>query len=341
MKQTLWLHIGPHKTGTSSIQQAMEGYDDGATRFARLGPANHSVALSCAFRSDLTDFISLARLGIDPSEAASIGADTREVLLEELSTPGQTLILSAEAMSLFHKADFAALAAFAGPHVARIRVLAYARDPLGRLSSLVQQVVRSGMANLDHLSFSYRGQFEAALQVFGLGNLEVRRFDPDRFHAGSLIADFCHSVGAIPEGLATDHVRSGLSTEALGLLHLWNQCAEADQGSTERFRARNRTINLLSRQFPGRFRLTPALAGHFLPADDLAWLRDELGVDFTGDLAATDRLPTDLASLDDLAVVTDQTRARLQDIARARGVAPASGDVEDILTALFQQFLNR
>lgn len=341
MKQTLWLHIGPHKTGTSSIQQAMQTYDDGVTRYARLGPSNHSVALTCAFRTALTESVALARHGISLSDAAGIGADTREVLQEELATPGQTLILSAEAMSLFTQTDFGALAGWVQTDVARLRVLAYARDPLGRLSSLVQQVVRAGGVDLDRLSFPYRDQFEAALAVFGRENLMVRRFDPKTFQGGSLIGDFCHCVGADPAGRDLAHLRSGLSREALGLLVKWNQTEDAQQGSTERFRARNRTINLLTRNFPGRFRLSPDFAARLLPEGDLDWLRDEIGIDFTADLRTAQALPDDLGSIDDLRVVSDQTRARLADLARNRGLAPEVTSVDGILTGLLQQFLDR
>lgn len=341
MKQTLWLHIGPHKTGTTSIQNALDGYDDGATRYARLGLPNHSIALTCAFGIDLKDNATLGRFGIPFEEAGDIGADVRQVLAEELSTPGHTLILSGEGMSVFGPQDFGALADFVRPFVHRTRVLAYARDPLSRLSSMVQQVVRVGTLDLATLSLSYRSQLEAALTTFGKDNMAVKRFDTSLFPGGSPVADFCQSVGADPTGREDVHARTGVSRDVIGLLHRWNQTEAAVQGSTERFRARTRLINVLSRTFPGRFRLAPAYARSLLPPDDLEWLRDEIGIDFTGALDGAEDLAGDVGSIDDLGLVSAETHKRLAALARNRGVPPGDGSIEAIMSALFQQILAR
>ncbi len=44
-----YLHIGTNKTGSTYIQQAIHGYDDGATYVPRLGRANQSYFLIGAF----------------------------------------------------------------------------------------------------------------------------------------------------------------------------------------------------------------------------------------------------------------------------------------------------
>ena len=43
--QEVILHIGVHKTGTSSIQNALHRFDDGGTFYAQLGNNNHSAVM--------------------------------------------------------------------------------------------------------------------------------------------------------------------------------------------------------------------------------------------------------------------------------------------------------
>ena len=51
MKDTIWLHIGTHKTGSTALQRSLATYDDGTTRFARLGTPHHSAPMAILFRS--------------------------------------------------------------------------------------------------------------------------------------------------------------------------------------------------------------------------------------------------------------------------------------------------
>jgi len=44
MKEVI-LHIGQHKTGSTSIQFNLQDFDDGKSRYAQLGHPNHSVPL--------------------------------------------------------------------------------------------------------------------------------------------------------------------------------------------------------------------------------------------------------------------------------------------------------
>ncbi len=43
------LHLGSHKTGSTSIQSALKRFDNGKIAYANLGNANHSAPLFTAF----------------------------------------------------------------------------------------------------------------------------------------------------------------------------------------------------------------------------------------------------------------------------------------------------
>ena len=47
------IHIGMHKTGSTSIQRSLQGYRDDRFQYARLGKtANHSLAMYSLFAAD-------------------------------------------------------------------------------------------------------------------------------------------------------------------------------------------------------------------------------------------------------------------------------------------------
>ncbi|MEM0978577.1 MAG: hypothetical protein AAGJ34_13665 [Pseudomonadota bacterium] len=48
------LHIGLHKTGTTAIQHAFSGYDDGTTVYGRFGDPNHGSAIITALTNRRT-----------------------------------------------------------------------------------------------------------------------------------------------------------------------------------------------------------------------------------------------------------------------------------------------
>ncbi len=48
-KELVWLHIGTHKTGTTAIQTGLKSFDNGVTRYARMGSANHTAVMSALF----------------------------------------------------------------------------------------------------------------------------------------------------------------------------------------------------------------------------------------------------------------------------------------------------
>ena len=48
----LFLHIGMHKTGSSSIQFSLNGFENESIRYAKLGFENHSVPIYTAFSED-------------------------------------------------------------------------------------------------------------------------------------------------------------------------------------------------------------------------------------------------------------------------------------------------
>lgn len=90
------LHIGMHKTGTSSIQDCLASFDDGTTRYAQFGVANHSIPMTTIFADDPYAY----HIWRDQGAAASLvdqrRSDYRAMLEQQLrSSDHERLIISA------------------------------------------------------------------------------------------------------------------------------------------------------------------------------------------------------------------------------------------------------
>ena len=337
MKDVVWLHIGPHKTGSSAIQKALQDYDDGTTRVARLGRPNHSIALTAAFKIDLTQSLIFTRMGIDAEAAGKLRAETLNRLVEELAGPAARLVLSAEAVSNFTAADFEALTSFLMPFTRDIRVLAYARAPIDMLSSLVQQRIRSGRTEALPDDYLYRSRFGSAVQVLGAEKVQVGRFDPASFVGRSLIRDVYNRLQLTASPPEDQLVHAGLSRAALAVLLDWNASEGAAQGSPERVRARNRVINLLGATFPGRFRLSPDIVRGLVQKPDLEWLFQTFGIDFRDNCQSETR-DGDLRSLDDFKADLREVESKVVELAQGYGLDLGDASAASALTALYRMF---
>lgn len=66
--RTVYLHVGMHKTGSTAIQSAFSGFDDGKTKYADLGYQNHSIPFCTAFSGDYQDYHIWKSVGLTPDQ---------------------------------------------------------------------------------------------------------------------------------------------------------------------------------------------------------------------------------------------------------------------------------
>ena len=100
-----------HKTGTTAIQSALAGFDDGRTRMARLGAQNHSIPMLTVFAADPTRYHVWVRQGLPPEEVLRRRDIYRAKLDAELSLSRDQLVISGEEMSLMRATSVAAMIA--------------------------------------------------------------------------------------------------------------------------------------------------------------------------------------------------------------------------------------
>jgi hypothetical protein len=300
MPKKIVLHIGMHKTGSSSIQKSLADFDDGKTRFAQLGQANHSVPLFTIFSERRFERRHFTQKGYSPTKLKTILADFENQLDHELSLDRDTLIISAEDLSILKsKRDVAAMKKRLEEYTRDIQVIAYIRDPVGFCSSSFQQRVRVGYSQYALPLPGYRNRYEPYISVFGAENIDFVRFAPDQFPENSVVADFFART-KIESGLVTEKsANSTLSDAATRLLFLFNKKGPLASGNQMVLTARQKTTIALRKACKSepnfKFPKELILANEALH-EDLEWLHENTGIHFKTDKVQSLEL-TEIAKL--------------------------------------------
>lgn len=184
------LHIGIHKTGSSSIQDSLNGFDDDRFLYLRLRHPNHSAEFGRLF-------------GFGPKYEGSIEYNTNTInLINESidSLSGRTLIVSGEDLSAFNPLQVGKLANFLRSSFSEISVVSYVRPPASYITSSFQQRVKSYQVGSKDKTpiIAYRKLrpiFDTYDNEFGRENVFVYKFNPTTFPNRCVATHFSQKIG--------------------------------------------------------------------------------------------------------------------------------------------------
>ena len=198
------IHIGLHKTGTSSIQRFLHEnqrnlFDEGFIYDCptRRWPNHHLIAT-----------------GIRDGQ---IDPDIRRFLTDLIDGRGErTVLLSSE---MFAEADFDVDTFRSFLDGLSVETLAYLRNPCDQLVSSFNEVVRDPKARwtrrITERPFAYDpSYFTLLMRWLDWGHLRLCPYDRAQWHAGSLLSDFLNTIGADPAKFAIADLRENVSMAA-------------------------------------------------------------------------------------------------------------------------------
>lgn len=202
MKKKLYLHIGFHKTGTSSLQ---EFFDNNREELLKNGvcyiksfdtrfPAN--VDLSWAFNKNPPPWASFN----EGSPSEIIAYYNKQLKLNICDT----VIISSEDFCLYDRQPQCIhnLKTFLSDY--DVKIVAYLRDPMEFIISLYSHAVRSRVVSCDlkthiagHYKFfaaDYHARLALWLNEFGKENLIIKKYSPGEFVNNNLVDDFFDAI---------------------------------------------------------------------------------------------------------------------------------------------------
>ncbi|MGV6847569.1 MAG: hypothetical protein ACWA5A_04235, partial [Marinibacterium sp.] len=352
MVSEIVLHLGMHKTGSTSIQQALRGYDDGTVLFAPLDRANHSEALQLLFtdgqegafrKLDRAEFAARRQRVADQIETAASGGHAR-------------LILSGEGAMFFTADEIGKMREFFSRLASSLRVILYVREPIGYASSWFQQRVKKGHRGFAIPAPDYRTRIGPMIDHFGREAVDLVPFVPADFPRQSVVQDFARRVGAKPDLLRDAPSNESLFAFTTAALYLWNREKRAQNRSPARARAQGAAVRLLQKHGHGgklrkrlekaggkdadllgkglkKFRFSDASIRAALDLDDVRWMEEALGAALLGPATPAEN-DDGITSAADLEALADATHLWIDPILRRRKITPPAPGMPAALDAL-------
>lgn len=231
--KTIVLHIGLHKTGTSSIQETLAAnrpllVERGLLYPASL-PANHSNFVYNAFASAPEAYHANRARGLTREEIAARTARSLEALRREVAeTACGTIVFSAEDACTLKADEVARMQAFLADLAPSptLRVLLYTRHPVDYVASAVQEnvkgngltVARAKQIHLGAAPQRFRRIHDTYADAFGREAVTFRSFEAARAGPGGLIGDFLGALGTDATGIAEVRRNESIAGELVPFL---------------------------------------------------------------------------------------------------------------------------
>lgn len=280
------LHIGMHKTGTSSIQNSLaSALIDPRFRFIQLGGmANGSLIMGNAY-------VPIDSYPHDPQAPLETRVAARRNAMIMLTTSlseagGQTPILSAELICSLSPESKEHLLDLLVRFHADLKVAAYLRRPKSYLQSAFQERLKHGFVPLKDFkqSVRYEWKFLPFERAIGRENVSIKLFSPEFLHEGCVVLDFARTWGIEIDRNRIKRDNSALSMEGVKLLYIYrmqNRSVRAEDPPVLDFCASitGKGLRLHSSICERAAQITDA---------DIEWASERIGVAITDDWVEDD-----------------------------------------------------
>lgn len=338
------LHIGTHKTGSSSIQATFDGYRDGNDfAYGAMAPTpNHGFHIS----RHLDYVLGAARQSRSPDAVTE--ARLLESLETELNSPVTTLFYSGEAFSTMSGQKVEAFLDLLTRSGRDVHVLCYLRDPISWPGSAAQQWIKASFWCKTRLpAIRYSNLLSAWMEHLPADHITLRKFDRDEFQNGSLIEDVCLWAGIDPTRLTSKAQNSNeaISDGATRLLYQLNAVHSAAPENASRNVAYRNTARVIKTTVNGgpKFK-TPVqcMSEDKLLKVNMDWLAKHTSIDFRPEVEAALPLMRGQSFAEEMSRIDPAPRAQF-DAALSAFDLPANRDtpIRDAVSSLYLDFCQR
>ena len=299
------VHIGMHKTGTSSIQRTLYNHlNHESIDYLDLGGANHSLPIAALFEANpkrkeilLKRFLSERE---EEDREGSLNKLMAKMIDQFKNMKSGTLIISGEGIRAIDPKGLIQFRDLLATYFDEIKIIGYVREPVSYLESAFQQIAKEGqcLQRLDRIYPYYRkfGNFE---EIFGEENLLLYKFDRDRLYQGDVVKDFCKRIGfSIPDEKIVRSNES-ISLNALSALCNFWSCEGGKYFLGLPKRKKKRFISFFRFVKGDKLHFSKELVQPILDRNrqDLEWIEQRLGEPLETDLSYKEPAVTDLEDL--------------------------------------------
>lgn len=325
MFDTIYCHIGSHKTGTTSIQDTFQ-----SNQTVLRGSGVYFVEKRAGVLAHIARSPSRVVPGLiksrSPEKVRFFSASAEKKLAAASAAPEtHTAVLSSEDMLVLSPADVLELHRYLKTFARNLKVIYYVRHPFSRIPSLQAQAIKTGHALVEAPDARYLENYERQLgrwiDGFGKENIDVREFTP-----GGQVADICSAIGVedLAEKLNIVRRNDSLSHAALLIASALNRLGP-------KIGNHRKLIGLLQQIKGRKYTCDPAALANLQPQIDqrLAYLNDNFGLVL--------QTPTPPTHCDDRNVIFDiQALASLGDVLHTTALENSrlKSEIDDLQTEI-------
>lgn len=328
-KRRLLLHVGMHKTGTSSIQEVFSQSNDPQLEYVNWINSNHSSLFILLFEDEgkLGQYHGFRNRG---EKCIADLPDLRATWMEQLTNQingadGKTVIFSAEDCSApAYASALERLHLFFAQAGSDIGVIGYARAPESFMQAAFQQNLRGGVVidmGRKGPRPNYRERFEKIDRIFGRDQVLLKEYNRNAFPGGDVVKDFADSIGVSrPHKRDIITINESLSLEATALLYVQRTRGRGFvSGFAEAELANNAFVAALSRIGHRRFSFSDGLLSPLVEgmADDVRWMEERLGHPFSETPRHSAKPISAMEEFDQIALQSYETLIREADLPHA------------------------
>ena len=193
MKQLI-LHIGLHKTGSTAIQTALKGYNKNKVRSIAFKEENHSIPMYTIFSEKRYNYHIWKKAGISNEDIDKKKIAYLNILMNEFKNQkAETLIISAEDLSVLGDYEVKKLSEFLTAQQITSRIICYVRDPLSWAVSASQEMTKNGNGtpNLDNF---FKSRIQKYIKYFGKENIKVFDYQKSTEIEKSIVSHFSREL---------------------------------------------------------------------------------------------------------------------------------------------------
>lgn len=337
---TIFLHIGMHKTGSTAIQSSFNGLNNGKTRYAKLGYENHSIPFYTAFSGRHKEYNIWRRAGIGVNQIEQIRSECLNRIKQEFSNSGpENIIISGEDISLLPISGLQGFRQIVGA-CTNVKIIIYVREPISFMVSNLQENIKNGAAVVSPTLPMYEFRIKKFQTVFGVENVVIRHFAAEHLYENDIVKDFSRLVGvAAPRKGPSSN--TSISTEAVKIIYLLNQMISEFGEPIEYLQARKSLIDHAKESFPGKFFLPPHLITGCIDTEDVNWLYSATGIDFRNSQVEPTQFSRQALDLY-LSTLEPSTLATIRDyVKQTIGLREVPKDAQFLLARYFMSFLKK
>jgi len=278
----VFLHIGMHKTGTSTIQKSLHGYNKNGIKTIGFDEANHQIPLFTIFSKNGLNYRRWKVRGFTQNRIIKIKENYIKILEKEATDNTiKKLIISGEDLGLLKTREQIELCKFFKNNDFIVKIIYIIREPHSWIRSSIQQNAKHGAKAPGKKSLRYKERVDGFLLECGPENVMIYKYEDLR--QKGLIQCFSEFVGADLKEVRS--VNKSISHEALSLIYLFNNHIKTINNMKNQ-NAKNKMFKALKGFFSIKngFSKIDFDASYYMSSDDtengLKWLEDNFGLTY-------------------------------------------------------------